>query len=215
MTESNNKKQKKGSNWIGWLIFLVLIFGPNIIRPLSQFLSQVTGGAVNIGIGVIPVIIAALVVLMILSSIVRAINGPSAQEGTQLSSSMSSSRVSAASMPSTMPTATFPTSSDATRSYRGAADIPSPSDRISWNPKKSGLADVDIDLDDDLDALFVQVATKAPQRTDTANPRFKHLPPPPTFEPVVSGQAILFVILSFLLLGGGLALAGFINAIIP
>lgn len=61
-------QRKRGNNWIGWLIFIVLVFGSRLMPPLAAWLSQVTGLAITP-----PMLIAAVVGLGVLASVLGAV----------------------------------------------------------------------------------------------------------------------------------------------
>ncbi|WP_298815912.1 hypothetical protein [Chloroflexus sp.] len=73
------EQRRRGSGWIGWLIFLLFILGPSILPPLARWLSQQTG----LQIGTTELFIT-LIVLMVVISIGSSIFGAlrRAGEGT-------------------------------------------------------------------------------------------------------------------------------------
>ncbi|NCC32537.1 MAG: hypothetical protein EOM24_11030 [Chloroflexia bacterium] len=62
------QQRSGGGGWIGWLIFLLVIFGSRFLPPVAQWLSQVTGFSITT-----PMLIGVLVGLGVLVSIVSSI----------------------------------------------------------------------------------------------------------------------------------------------
>ncbi|MEF3273667.1 MAG: hypothetical protein K6356_04595 [Chloroflexus sp.] len=58
------EERRRGSGWIGWVIFLLFFLGPSILPPLSRWLSQLTGQ---------PIGTSDLFILLIVSVIVFSI----------------------------------------------------------------------------------------------------------------------------------------------
>jgi hypothetical protein len=58
------QKRGGGNNWIGGVIFVVLIFGSRLFPPLANWLSQVTGQNITV-----PMLIGAVVVLSVVGSV--------------------------------------------------------------------------------------------------------------------------------------------------
>jgi hypothetical protein len=56
--------QSGRGGWIGWLIFIFVVFGSRFLPPLANWLSQVTG--LNI---TVPMLIGAVVILAVVGSI--------------------------------------------------------------------------------------------------------------------------------------------------
>jgi hypothetical protein len=54
----------RGGGWIGWLIFIFVVFGSRFLPPLANWLSQLTG--LNI---TVPMLIGAVVVLAVVGSV--------------------------------------------------------------------------------------------------------------------------------------------------
>ncbi len=57
------EQRRRGSGWIGWLVFLLFILAPSILPPVAQWLSQQTG----LAIGTTDLFIAIIVMLVIFS----------------------------------------------------------------------------------------------------------------------------------------------------
>ncbi len=70
------RSRRSGSSWIGWLIFLFLVFGVRFLPPVAAWLSQVTGLAITV-----PMLIMAVVALSVVVSIVSALVGSVNQSG--------------------------------------------------------------------------------------------------------------------------------------
>jgi hypothetical protein len=54
----------RGGGWIGWLIFIFVVFGSRFLPPLANWLSQLTG--LNI---TVPMLIGAVVILAVVGSV--------------------------------------------------------------------------------------------------------------------------------------------------
>lgn len=59
------QNRRGGNSWIGWLIFILLVFGSRLLPPVAGWLSQVTGLPIST-----PVLIAAVVGLGVVASVV-------------------------------------------------------------------------------------------------------------------------------------------------
>lgn len=55
----------RGNGWVGWLIFIVLVFGGRFLPPVANWLAQVTGLPITA-----PALVAGLIGLAVLSSVV-------------------------------------------------------------------------------------------------------------------------------------------------
>jgi hypothetical protein len=55
--------QRGRGGWIGWLIFVLVVFGSRLLPPLAQWLSQVTGLPISP-----PLLIAAIAILAVIAS---------------------------------------------------------------------------------------------------------------------------------------------------
>ncbi len=58
------QNRRGGNGWLGWVIFVVLIFGSRFLPPVANWLSQVTGLQISA-----PMLVAAIVGLGVLSTI--------------------------------------------------------------------------------------------------------------------------------------------------
>lgn len=58
----------RGNSWIGWLIFIVLIFGGRFLPPVAAWLSQVTGLPITV-----PTLIIAVIALSVVGSVVSSV----------------------------------------------------------------------------------------------------------------------------------------------
>jgi hypothetical protein len=128
--ENQSKSKRKATNWIGLVLFLLVIAGPQIIPPISRFVSQLTGGTINVGSNILPLIIIGLVLLTVIGSIGRAVtkmvggNGPSAPKmptPSSLSSARSLSSYASTRAP-TIARATAPWTPTSLASVPGAPD---------------------------------------------------------------------------------------------
>ncbi|GAB4424940.1 MAG: hypothetical protein OHK0015_04400 [Chloroflexi bacterium OHK40] len=63
-------QQSKGGGWLGWLIFIFLVFGVRFLPPVAAWLSQVTGLTITVPMLIVAVIVGSVVVT-IASSIIR------------------------------------------------------------------------------------------------------------------------------------------------
>lgn len=70
------RSRRSGNSWIGWLIFLFLVFGVRFLPPVAAWLSQVTGLTITV-----PMLIIAVVALSVIVSIVSAVVGSMNQSG--------------------------------------------------------------------------------------------------------------------------------------
>ncbi|NTU82300.1 MAG: hypothetical protein HGA45_23465 [Chloroflexales bacterium] len=62
------QNRRGGNSWIGWLIFIFLVFGSRFLPPIAGWLSQATGLPISV-----PLIIAAVVGLGVVASIVSSV----------------------------------------------------------------------------------------------------------------------------------------------
>lgn len=218
----NESKRKKSFNWLGWVIFLLLFVGPNLARPLSHMLSQITGGnvSVNFSGNIIPFIIVGIVLLTILSTIVRSIGKAFKPNDT---------------LPTSLPTNTSSMSSYQGQSYSFPSTM-----STNAQAKYDTFPDDDDDDDMDWDELFERPSSSQPSRYSSSQPsryssyastksipfssspfssstmmKSTKLPSAPKYEPIVTPKAILFGILGVIVAGGGLAVATLINAVFP
>ncbi len=209
-----NSKKKKDSNWIGWLIFFLLVIGPNIIPPLSRFVSNLTGGAVSIGIGIIPVLIAGLVLIMVGRAIVRAINGRSEQESISFPTNQPSSTPSSSSSPFANSSSSSSWSSSnwsSTGNQQANPSLQRESSSESWKPTSSS----DLSNWDNLEDLFYKESIERTRhRVEKKDTQWEGLPSPPVFEPVINGKAVALIIMLILVTGGGFLAAGFLNQVL-
>lgn len=85
-------KRKSGSaSWIGFLIFLMLAVGPQIINVVSRIVNQITGGVVQLGPNILPMIIGGLIMLTVFVSVGRSLWNMGQQNETRLPTSTPSS----------------------------------------------------------------------------------------------------------------------------
>ncbi|WP_322496263.1 hypothetical protein [Chloroflexus sp.] len=63
------EQRRRGSGWIGWLVFLLFILGPSILPPLARWLTQQTG----VPIGTTELFIALIVLMVVISVIFGAL----------------------------------------------------------------------------------------------------------------------------------------------
>ncbi len=71
-----NDRKEKQSGWrsaIGWIVFILLFAG----RPLLQFIQGALGGAAALPSNLLPIAAGALVLLVVMVSVVRALAGGS------------------------------------------------------------------------------------------------------------------------------------------
>lgn len=217
MDNTKQQQKKKGSNWIGWLIFFILVFGPNIIRPVSQIISQATGGTVNIGVNIIPVIIGILAVGTILTSILRAAVRYSQRNETTLPTTLSSPTSSSSSSPSWSNKASSTTFSTTPLSTSSSTS----SDWLTQNRQSQPVKNESDDrfdslFDDDDDEKETQWQGGFSRPRQPATPKqLSDIAPPVRFEPIITGKAILAAIVTFLLVGGGLAFGSIMSGMLP
>ncbi len=83
-------KKKNDFNWVGILIFLLLILGPQIGRVVSHLVSSISGGTVAIGTSsVLPLLIGGLVAITMLVVVGQAVRNVSRRGESRLPTSMS------------------------------------------------------------------------------------------------------------------------------
>lgn len=70
------QNRRGGSSWIGWLIFIFLVFGSRFLPPIAAWLSQITGLPITT-----PILIAAVVGLGVIASIVSSVIKESTKPG--------------------------------------------------------------------------------------------------------------------------------------
>lgn len=93
-----------GNGWIGWVIFIVLVFGSRFLPPVANWLSQQTGLPISTG-ALIATIVGLGVVVTIVSSVLGEINRNREQDGPRLPTGMPQARPPQATPPSQAPTA--------------------------------------------------------------------------------------------------------------
>lgn len=76
-------RRSGGTGWLGWVIFIVLIFGSRFLPPLANWLSQQTGIPISPG-ALVATIIGLSVALTIVSSVIGEINRNRPQGDTRL-----------------------------------------------------------------------------------------------------------------------------------
>jgi hypothetical protein len=206
---NTSKDKKKGSNWLGWLIFFLFVVGPNIIRPVSQFISQTTGGTVTIGSSIIPFIVGGLAVFIVLSSVVRA--------------AIKLSKRSEMPMPVALPPSP---SSSFLSSFPRRGVFPSQwqSKYTSTSQKKNNVFhsafddDEDDENDENEDDENKQPFPFPSSKTNVSSiapSRWKIQTAPPKFEPIISGTAVVLSFLGALVIGGGLFLGSVVRSFFP
>lgn len=107
------QSSRGSTGWIGWLIFILIVFGSRFLPPLANWLSQVTGLPVTM-----PMLIGGLVILIVVISL-----GSSLMRQVDRARSTSDTR---------LPTTLSPPSSRATR-------LDAPSRSMQLPPTSSGL----------------------------------------------------------------------------
>ncbi|NJN65549.1 MAG: hypothetical protein HC884_01970 [Chloroflexaceae bacterium] len=237
--ENQPKSQRKGTNWIGLVIFLLVFVGPQIIPPISRFVSQRTGGTIQIGTGILPFIIIGLVVLTVLGTIGRAItkmsqgSGPSAPS-IATPTNLASSLAPPSSTSSAIARAAAPWSPSSSASGSGAPDpsslgLGSSSFSSLLAAQKTGPSGLtrpgqggrwdDTQGDDDFedDSGLEEGIRRFSQGSSVFAPsgaafsRSSYLPGAPRFEPLVSGKVVGWGLLGAILIGSGLALGSWIG----
>ncbi len=198
------QKKKKGINWIGTLLVILVLVGPQIFAALSQVLSQITGGPVTLTNSLLPIIIGGLLVLMVLSTIVRAIG-----------KAVNQSETSSATLESIT-----------TGSSTGVYPPPSPSlsqsnmnQRISAATSSTSMRSTP-DLDwEDIEAMFEEGTPRTPTGVNPTAARYlssvNDLPSSTRFEPLISGKVLAYSLAGLLLLGGSLAAVVFLAGFTP
>lgn len=71
------------NGWIGWLIFILIIFGGRILPPVAAWLSQVTGLTISS-----PMLLAGIIGLAVVGSIVGSVARQAARNRTPSDSSL-------------------------------------------------------------------------------------------------------------------------------
>lgn len=77
-------KRKEGFNWVGLIIFLVLILGPRIGQLVSQLVRSVSGGTVTIGTNALPLILGGLIVVITLLAVGQGVRNAARRSETQM-----------------------------------------------------------------------------------------------------------------------------------
>ncbi len=173
MEQNKRRTKKKGSGWLGLMLFLAFVVGPQLALPLSRFIVQVSNGALVIPVGMmVPVMIGAVVALSVLGAVARAIfrlgqqteissgvelppgNVSSPAPSRTMSPSSTSAAIAAASAPS------MPAAAGGSAARTTAARVVSAAQ--AWTPTSSGtlagtqsMAGAASDVSwRDIDALF-------------------------------------------------------------
>lgn len=225
------EQKKRGTNWIGILIVLLLMAGPQILPPIARFVTQVTGGYINLrAVGMLPLLLGAIAVIAILGGILKAVVGalqtsserpfsrPSSPSGLSSQSSLSN-LTSTYSDPASTPWAS---SSPASPSPYERPAPPSSTHALlqemqarqavrkreeSWQAYSTQW-----DWDDEEPLLG---ESRLPQSSGSSWQGKLSLPAPPRFEPLISGKVLAFSILGALLVGGALFLGTTLSMIVP
>lgn len=77
------QSRRGGNGWIGWLIFIVLVFGSRFLPPVAGWLSQVTGLPISTPL-LIGSIVGLGVILTIASSVLQEFNRGRSSNETRL-----------------------------------------------------------------------------------------------------------------------------------
>ncbi len=174
------QKQKKGGfNWIGTLIFLILVFGPQLV----PFISRLTGGTITPSM-IIPILIGGIIAVATLVSVVRAINGASEQ--------------AAPPPPTPSPTKPTPTlhkerpTSSFSRSHSSSSS--------SWTSQQSHKwASSDSDWASSFPPPRTRDAQKMSSRSGIGS---QNVPGPPQFEPIIDPTVLAIGLVGIVILGG-------------
>lgn len=225
------EQKKKGTNWIGILIVLLLMAGPQILPPIARFVTQVTGGYINLrAVGMLPLLLGAIAVIAILGGILKAVVGALQTSSERPFSSPSSSSIQSSQSSLSNLTSTY--SDPASTPWASASPAsPSPYERpappssthtllqelrerqAAREQEEDRLARSSQWAWDDED-LFLRDAS-LPQSSGSSWQGKLSLPSPPRFEPLISGKVLAFSILGALLVGGGLFLGTALSTIVP
>jgi hypothetical protein len=216
MQNTENNQKKKESNWLGLAIFLLLVVGPNIIRPLSQFIYNLTGGTVNIGMNIIPILIAIVIGFTVIRSIVRAINGRTEQASISYPTT-SEKPYSPSSLGMSSDTSLFSPTSLPSSKPQWKSGYSTPTQRKAahdenWRPAADNTP---IDWDNIESLFYNESLDRTRERVEKKKVQWEGLPKPPAFEPVINGKALAVGIFLVILVGGGLMAVGVLNQILP
>lgn len=228
------EQKKKGTNWIGILIVLLLMAGPQILPPIARFVTQVTGGYINLrAVGTLPLLLGAIAVIAILGGILKAVVGslqtsserPFSRPSIPSSSSIQSSQSSLSNLTSTYsdPASTpWASSSPASPSPYERPAPPSSTHallqemqaRQAVRKREESWQTYSTQWDwDDEEPLLGE--SRISQSSGSSWQGKLSLPAPPRFEPLISGKVLAFIILGALLVGGGLFLGTTLSTIVP
>jgi hypothetical protein len=104
------KNRRSGNGWIGWLIFIFLVFGSRFLPPVANWLTQVTGLPISTPI-LVAVLVGLVVVVSIVNSVVQAGSRNSSPNETSLPTGLPPSTPQKPMPPSRTPTLPSPSSS--------------------------------------------------------------------------------------------------------
>lgn len=202
--QSPQKKKKKGINW-GFLVFLLIVFGPQLYAWASRSLSQLSSGSFNLGssVNILPIIVIGVVVLIVIMSVVRAIG-----EATRSSPGQS--------WPTTSTTRSTPISSSTPERSTSISDLLAAQEKTQSASRLSAYASTR--WDEQLANLFDDESEPfhfAEQNRPRTIENISDIPGAPRFEPVISGAAIAFGLLGALLLGGAFFLGNWLTTVLP
>jgi hypothetical protein len=188
------QKKKKGMNWLGTLLVILVLVGPQILGALSQILSQITGGPVALSNSLLPLIIVGLLVLIVMSTIVRAIgNAVNQSESSSATLESITSQRSSIAQPAPR-TSTQRTMDERLSAARSSTTMHSAPD-IDWQ---------------DIEAMLQEGTPRTPTGVNPTAARYlssvNDLPRSTRFEPLISGKVLAYSLAGALVLGGSLAL---------
>jgi hypothetical protein len=199
----SQKKESEGLNWLGPLIFLLVIgsqFVVPLLQNLSQFIGQNTAQQLSGSISnLLPFIIAGLVILAIVVPIIRGIFSAIGSIGES------------SSMPQTGGLSPTPQSN-----YSRYADLPAAP--ALPGSKRELPAAFDTLPRPSLSSLSSPLARPRGHGMDkirsgqlNRSPNYKT----PGFEPIIDGKVLAFGLAALVLIGGALLLTGWLATVLP
>lgn len=219
-TNNQNRRKNGGGNWIGILIFLLIVgsqFFPSIIQNITQIFGQSAGMQIGTSLtALLPYIIAGVVILSIvwsvLSNITRSTGSGTSMPRTTLE------------RPGSLSSSPYERSRPLSSSTTGHVNLPT----TSWKSGGQGSPfPPGVHLGQSRPEAATAAYSQLPRGINMEIPRsinmerlsasIRHGNPykTPGFEPMVDPKLIVFGVLGLMLIVGGLMFGVWISSVLP